>query len=168
MAKNDLGFTIPDGIAADMLIFTMIDKKLNVLLIERTDKIESGKALVGGFLDPNENLKQCAIRETKEEIHLDVSNEKLYLVGEYSNPDRDKRARVISIAYGTKLPYEKASQAYAGDDAANVVFVPAQDIIDNKVKLAFDHRNIVIDGIETMNLESYVKLDKIMDNQFER
>jgi myo-inositol-1(or 4)-monophosphatase len=59
-----------------------------------------GWALPGGFVDYGESLEQAAIREAKEETNLDIELE--YLLGCYSNPDRDPRFHTISTVFVAK------------------------------------------------------------------
>ena len=67
--------------------------------------------------------------------------EQLYTM---SQPDRDPRMRVIDIAYIALLPYDKAGEAKAGDDAKDVLWF--QITYENHtIKLQNKERNICIE-----------------------
>jgi len=72
--------------------------KLSLLLIKRGEHPYKGQwALPGGFLRETENLEETAIRELREETGVEKAYmEQLYT---FSEPRRDSRARVISVAY---------------------------------------------------------------------
>lgn len=164
MAKNDQGFIIPDGVASDVLFFTFKKGELNILLIERLNE-PKGFALPGGFLDPTENMAQCATREAKEEVGLDLKEEELTLVGVYSDPNRDPRARIISAAYGIKVPASELEKAQAGDDASSLRFVSVQEVIDEKIEMVFDHKKIIEDGVKVMKLEKFITFNQENTNE---
>lgn len=114
-----------------------------VLLIERGNEPYKGCwALPGGFLDMEETLEECAIRELEEETGLKVSIESIRQVGTYSRVNRDPRGRTISTAFiavvDSPLPVK------GQDDAARAEWFA----IDSLPPLAFDHANIIRDGID--------------------
>ena len=65
MKKFEYDFPRP-SIATDIAIFTIKNDVLSIVLIERKEE-PFGWALPGGFLRPDENLEDCARRETEEE-----------------------------------------------------------------------------------------------------
>jgi len=145
MARNDRGFTIPDGVASDIVILSKQGRE--VLLIERKND-PTGFALPGGFLDPNETLLECAVRELREETSLTVSKEQLTLVGVYSDPNRDPRARIISVAYVCSVEDEVLNRAASGDDAKGLKVVAVADILQDKVRTVFDHKQIITEAVK--------------------
>ena len=66
---------------------------------------------------------------------------KLFLVGIYSDPNRDPRGHICSVAFLTRAKHDKAS---AGDDAETVEWV----VNLRRLELAFDHRKIVADAFK--------------------
>jgi len=122
------------AVTVDIVIFTIIDGKLKVLLIERSD---NGKlAIPGGFVEINEDLDTAAKRELAEEAGVkDVFLEQLYTFGA---PDRDPRERIITVAYYSLVSPDKAIQA--GSDAKAVGWY---DVDIEEKKLAFDHYYIL-------------------------
>lgn len=107
-----------------------------IVLIERLNTPQ-GLALPGGFVDIGETVEQAVVREMKEEISLDVTIE--FLLGIYSDPQRDQRFHTVSIVYVCK-----AYGLPKGDDDAKEAFVyPIDDIPIEK--LVFDHAKIITD-----------------------
>lgn len=91
---------------------------LKTLLIKRKGHPYLGNwAFPGGFVDMNESTHQAAVRELKEEAGLgDIYLEQLYT---FSNPNRDPRMRVISVAYLALIPICPVA---AGDDAEDAAW----------------------------------------------
>lgn len=135
------------AVAVDLAIFTIKNDKLCALLIKRGGHPEKGKwALPGGFVNQDESVDEAAQRELAEETGL--KNMKYYLeqLKTYGSPNRDKRGYVVSIAYAALVP--NMEEPEAGDDAAEAKFVPVDEIFADGFELAFDHRQIIIDGLE--------------------
>lgn len=116
-----------------------------VLLVRRgNDPFKGCWALPGGFMEMDETIEHCAVRELEEETHLKVSEKDLRLIGVYSAPGRDPRGRTVTAAYAVsgKWIEESGKIAVAGDDAAEVRWWPLNAL----PPLAFDHAQIVSDG----------------------
>lgn len=117
----------------------IIDDENRVLLIRRLNPPFKGQfALPGGFVDIGETVEEAACREVLEETGLRL--EKLSLVGVYSDPSRDPRGHICSIAFLARV---KRIRATAGSDAAEAHWVRNPGRHD----LAFDHRKIVADAL---------------------
>jgi len=119
------------AVTTDCVIFGYDDMKLKVLLIERGREPYIGKwAFPGGFIQMEETVEQGALRELKEETGLSADYiEQLHC---FSDPQRDPRERVISIAF---LALVKISEVKGGDDAAKAQWFD----LDKIPQLAFDH-----------------------------
>lgn len=116
-----------------------------VLLVRRgNDPFKGCWALPGGFMEMDETIEHCAVRELEEETGLKVSEKDLRLIGVYSAPGRDPRGRTVTAAYAVsgKWIEESGKIAVAGDDAAEVRWWPLNAL----PPLAFDHAQIVSDG----------------------
>jgi len=124
------------SVTVDVVLFTIRDRRLQVLLIKRKIKPFANRyALPGGFVLQNESLDAAAVRELREETGVDrVYLEQLYSFGD---PRRDPRGRVITVAYYALVPNKQA--LHAGTDAAEAAWFSA----DALPPLAFDHRKIV-------------------------
>jgi 8-oxo-dGTP diphosphatase len=132
------------AVATDIAIFTLRMGALNVLLIERgAEPFKGAWALPGGFLQPDEELDQCARRELSEETGVDA--EVLAPFGNFSAPDRDPRERVISVAYLALLASDEL-RLEAQTDAAQACWFPLGQL----PRLAFDHDTILGRALEVL------------------
>ena len=104
-----------------------------VLLVKRRFP-PPGWALPGGFVDAGETVEQAVAREVREETALSLTNLRQFHT--YSDPSRDKRHHVVSVVFSAT----SAGTPQAGDDAAEAVFFPFDDLPD---EIAFDHREIL-------------------------
>ena len=113
----------------------IILKNGKILLIKRGNEPFKGKwALPGGFVEYGEKTEDAVVREVFEETGLKTKIKDL--VGVFSDPDRDPRGHVVSIAFFVQHIGGKLS---AGSDAqyAQSFQVPPKD-------LAFDHYDILL------------------------
>ncbi|HEV7949149.1 MAG TPA: NUDIX domain-containing protein, partial [Glaciihabitans sp.] len=85
-------------------------------------------------------------RELREEANLDASRLHLEQLGAYGLPDRDPRGRIVSVAYLAIAP--GLPEPVAGTDAAAASWKPVDEVLSGHLKLAFDHRQIITDGVE--------------------
>ncbi|MCM1110702.1 MAG: NUDIX hydrolase [Clostridium sp.] len=130
------------AVTTDCVIFGFDGSKLQVLLVERgVDPFKGKWALPGGFLKPDETADRGAMRELKEETGLDAAYIEQFHT--YSDPERDPRERVITIAY---LALVRLREVSGGDDAADARWFPVDDV----PQLAFDHDVILRDALRRM------------------
>jgi 8-oxo-dGTP diphosphatase len=125
------------AVTADCIIFGFDAGELKVLLIERGIEPFKGMwAIPGGFLQLEESTDDCAKRELYEETGLqNVFMEQLY---SFSDPARDPRGHVITIAYYALVKLSDYN-IKAGDDAKNAKWFG----ISKVPTLAFDHEQIL-------------------------
>jgi 8-oxo-dGTP diphosphatase len=85
-------------VAVDNCIFTVLEDRLHLLLIQMTKAPYTEMwALPGGLIQDDESLDAAAVRILYEETGVaEVYLEQLYTFG---RPDRDPAGRVVSIAY---------------------------------------------------------------------
>ena len=137
----------PVAVTVDMVIFTIHEESLHVLLIKRgTEPVRNAWALPGGFIKPDEDLDAAAARELAEETGITEEAAYLEQLGSYGSPKRDPRMRVVTVVYWAicaNLP-----PPVGGGDAAHAELVPVSMIEENKIKLAFDHDEIVRDAMK--------------------
>ncbi|MEU6376130.1 NUDIX domain-containing protein [Streptomyces sp. NPDC046909] len=134
----------PFAVTVDLAVLTVAEGALHVLLVERGQEPYTGHwALPGGFVRPDESAETAARRELAEETGLsDVSGLHLEQLRTYSEPDRDPRMRVVSVAFAALLP--DPPQPHGGTDAADARWAP----YDKARPLAFDHDRILADARE--------------------
>ena len=130
------------AVTTDCVIFGFDGSKLQVLLIERGIEPFKGKwAFPGGFLNMDETAGEGAMRELKEETGLE--NAYIEQFNTYSEPGRDPRERVITIAHYALV---RIQEVKGGDDAAKAQWFP----IDEVPQLAFDHDKILRDAMRKL------------------
>src|SRR5215211_1922451 len=71
--------------------------------------------------------------------------------GAYGDPGRAPRMNVVTVAYLAVL--RDVGPIVAGTDAAHAALVPASDVLEEKIELAFDHLRIVRDAVERVRVE---------------
>lgn len=126
-------------VTVDVILFS--DKKVipEILLIQRKNEPFKGKwAIPGGFIEMDESLEQAAVRELKEETGISISEDELEQLYTFGAPERDPRARVITVAYFVIINSEKVKPE-ADTDAADVNWFSCDDL----PPLAFDHQEII-------------------------
>ena len=123
------------AVTTDCVIFGYDGKELKVLLIERgIEPFKGCWAFPGGFLNMDEDALAGARRELKEETGLE--NAFIEQFHTFSEPDRDPRGRVITIAHYALV---KIQEVEGGDDAAQARWFPIGEV----PPLAFDHDRIL-------------------------
>lgn len=109
-----------------------------IVLIRRKNEPFAGEyALPGGFVELGERVEDACRREVKEETNLHL--DQVTLVGVYSDPARDPRGHIVSIAFAA---HANLAEMKGGDDAAQAEAV--SDWSDHSI--AFDHRRIIEDA----------------------
>lgn len=120
------------AVTVDVVIFSLVEDDLKLLLVRRDRPPFQGRwGIPGGFVYPDESLENAAARKLAEETGVkDVYLEQLYTFG---NPQRDPRARVITVAYFALLPYSIIRELDANARWFSMKRLPEQ---------AFDHGEI--------------------------
>ena len=105
------------SVTVDILVMTVLQRKLHLLLVRRSELPFLGKwALPGGFLKMDESAEEAAARIVLAKAGVSGAHlEQLYT---FSSVERDPRTRVLSIAYLATVPYGKLKFA-AGDSVDN-------------------------------------------------
>ena len=139
-ATNDAGYAAPIGLAADPVVFTLLDGRLSVLLARRLEEPQRGMfALPGGFVGAEESPEQTAERKLREKTG--VGSVHLEQLRTYAAPDRDPRGWLPSIAYLALVPPGALPDHTPADRDAS------WHLLDALPELALDHARIVDDGL---------------------
>lgn len=140
----------PVAVTADLVVLTVRQDELAVLTVRRARPPFAGRlALPGGFVRPGESLREAAARELTEETGLSGDAVHLEQLASYGDPGRDPRMRVVTVAYLALAPQLPVPRA--GSDAAEASWRPAARLLggtEPESELAFDHGQILADGIE--------------------
>ncbi len=92
--------------------------------------------LPGGIVEYGETVQEAVVRESREETGLDTRPD--FLVGVYSDPQRDPRGHIISLAFALEVV---GGELVSGSDAAGVSLLD----LDSLPEMGFDHNRIVED-----------------------
>lgn len=127
-------------VTVDVLLLAQ-SSSTEILLIQRANAPFDNKwALPGGFLEMEEDLKEGAKRELKEETGIDVLNLKQFKT--YGTPGRDPRGRTITVVFIGFL--DKTMDVKGMDDAKAAHWFD----IHNLPELAFDHALIIREALD--------------------
>ncbi|MEA3504559.1 MAG: NUDIX hydrolase [Bacteroidota bacterium] len=125
------------AVTTDAILFDNNLSEIKVLLIQRKNApYQDCWAFAGGFVDMDETVEACAVRELREETG--VSNVELKQFKTYSAVNRDPRGRTISVVFYGFCDLKKVSVS-AADDAKDVKWFQISDLPE----LAFDHLEIL-------------------------
>ncbi len=132
------------AVTADCVVFGLDEEGLKVLLIQRDLEPFAGQwALPGGFAAVGESMEETARRELEEETGLKgVFLEQLFT---FSEPDRDPREHVVTVAYYALVNLIE-HHVQAATDARSAAWFEIDDIPD----LAFDHNLILQTAYERL------------------
>lgn len=117
-----------------------VNKNNQVLLVKRASNIiRGGKySIPGGFLDRNENTREAALRELKEETGY--KGEILYLFYLNDSPLRPKEDRQnVDIIYAVEIIGGKEKQ----DKEVTNIHWFSQKEMPSEEDFAFDHKEII-------------------------
>ena len=121
----------------------------HILLVRRKTEPGKGKwALPGGFLNQNEFISACAVRELREETKIDVPAAVLDRCIKdshcFDHPKRSLRGRSITHAYLFVLDSNKPLPSVKGDDDAELaVWMPLNDLALHEENFFEDHLAII-------------------------
>ena len=136
MNTNYESYELP-GVTVDLVIFTVSEGLLKALLVKRAEEPFAGSwSIPGGFLRAGESLDEAAVRVMHDKTGVkEVYLEQLYTFGD---PDRDPRARVITVTYFALIPWKNLMQPVSSK-VVDVAWFPVDDL----PTLAFDHKKIM-------------------------
>lgn len=133
------------GIHVISAIFTIDSGIVKVLLIKRKNNpYKDMWSLVGGALYNNEEIEQGMKREIYEKSGISDIN--LYFSGIFSKVNRSPVMRMVAISYIGLIDSKRVNILKDTMKTSNADWVP----INNIPKLAYDHNEILIKALETL------------------
>ena len=135
-----MAFKLPE--TPKLAVDIVVNLKGSIVLIKRKFP-PLGFALPGGFVDVGETVENAAHRELKEETSLLARD--MRLIGVFSEPDRDPRGHVVSIAYVA----DAEGIPKAKDDAKELHIMTLSEAL--LTKMVIDHKNILIEAVRSFN-----------------
>ncbi|MBV8246900.1 MAG: NUDIX hydrolase [Comamonas sp.] len=136
----------------DVVIFTIFDKALKVLLVQRPthedDPFPGLWALPGGFVNVelDADLEACAARKLREKTG--VASPYLEQLGSWGGAARDPRGWSATHVYFALLPGHDLALA-KGANAADVDWFEVDELLAAP-SLAFDHGEILLAAVERL------------------
>lgn len=138
------------SVTVDMFCYCRENRSL--LMVKRGGHPFIGKwALPGGFLEPDETAEQAVRRELAEETG--VNADAIIQLRAFSDPHRDPRTRIVTVAYIAVL--DRLPDARAGDDAADAKWFALERNVTERTD---DGRNVTERGIITLRGEETLEI----------
>lgn len=142
----------PLHVAVDVTVFTVIERRLHALLLQRPyEPFEGAWALPGTFSRPDETLDESPRRALAEKAGITgVYLEQLATYDQPARPGapgRDPRGRVVSVAFLALVAAERLPDRDRGD----VRWWPVDGL---PRPLAFDHERILADGVQRLRAKT--------------
>lgn len=135
------------SVTVDLVILRFDGKNLQVLLVQRKRNPWRNKyALIGGFLNPNEDILTAGIRACLEETNFKIDLQQIKQLPAWTAPERDPRGWIITNPCVIQLNFNQPVKVHAGDDAAKVQWFD----INKLPELASDHEQILSYALETI------------------
>ena len=86
----------------------LLDSDLNLILLHKRDKNTTDNpnlwAFFGGNSEENENPIDTFTRELKEELGIEIDNDKIHPLRDYFNPDFNTHRNVFYAEFDSTLP----------------------------------------------------------------
>jgi 8-oxo-dGTP diphosphatase len=134
----------PVAVASDVAAFSIRNDALVVLAARRAQHPFKGRwALPGTFIEPGEDAYDAAVRAIT--LRTGIVPVHIEQIASYSEPDRDPRMRVLSVAYLALGPFR--GEIVAGYHSTEADWLPVHG---ESHEWAFDHKNILRDALERL------------------
>ncbi len=138
------------SVTVDMFCYCRENRSL--LMVKRGGHPFIGKwALPGGFLEPDETAEQAVRRELAEETG--VNADAIIQLRAFSDPHRDPRTRIVTVAYIAVL--DRLPDARAGDDAADAKWFALERNVTERTD---DGRSVTERGMITLRGEETLEI----------
>ncbi|MEF2279825.1 bifunctional nicotinamide-nucleotide adenylyltransferase/Nudix hydroxylase [Deinococcus sp. YIM 134068] len=126
----------------------VVTRSGHVLVVRRAGMPGRGRlAIPGGFLEQDETLLECAVREVHEETGLGEGVNlaaALRAQAVFDYPDRSQRGRTVTHAYHFDLGIGQLPVLRAASDAADAFWLPLSEAL-NQPELFFEDHHAIIE-----------------------
>lgn len=162
---NNLEYKILGVDNAVDIIAIMVDKEKNTIKIPIIDRKYAplGFALPGGFVEKGDSLIETAIKEFREELNHEITNDPIYITKFFEGKDEngvlyDKRGEVTTQGFVFEIPLN--SDIKAGSDASKFKYLEfnLNDDLEkvlmelNKLDFAMDrHKEILNESLSNID-----------------
>jgi 8-oxo-dGTP diphosphatase len=131
------------AVAVDLVVLAVRDGRLCALAGRRDASPYRGRlGLPGGFVADDEGLETAARRELAQ-TPVAVAGVHLEQLASYGEPGRDPRGRTVSVAWLAIAPLSAEPV-----EPAEGAWRPVDELLGGGRAFAFDHRQILRDGVE--------------------
>lgn len=147
---NDNNQIIETGMSCvDLVVLVRSGWGYKVLSIKRGKEPFKGMwANPGGNIDEGEKPIDAAVRELEEETGLKFPKEDFEYVGAFDKPWRDPRNQNC-VSHAFKIILNECPIVTAGDDATECTWNEVDHNGDMKIKMAFDHNEVIKKAVTT-------------------
>ena len=131
--------------SVDIVIFTIIDEKVNALITQRSDYPFKGHwAIPGGFIDisTDQNIEQTAKRKLKEKTGYGAPY--LEQLGAKGNDTRDPRGWSVTVTYFALVNPEEVTFS------TDTCWSPLDQNGEVSQQLAFDHSKLIQEAFQRL------------------
>lgn len=142
-------------VTVDSVLFTLHQRALCVLLVERANQPQKGRwGLPGGFVDMahDDSTRATALRKLTEKTG--VSPSWLEQLDTFSGPDRDPRGWSLTVAWFALIAWVDCEPHIASVSDAR--WVPVENLAD--YALAFDHGTIITAALRRLRQKTRYSL----------
>lgn len=105
-----------------------------------------------GYLDHNETLEECAVREVFEETGVTIPASAITLYNINSTPDGDKQDigfRYYTVLEGTTSDYKGSLKHMEKNEVESIMWLPIKYI--DEIEWAWNHKDIVLELVAKIN-----------------
>ncbi len=123
------------SVVCSAYVFAKVNNEVYILMTQRGPSQSSPGVwnVPGGFLDFDEDLEGCAIRETKEETGVDVEHLSLYNI----NSTPTGKLQHIIASYYTMLTLDElpavTNKFNEPDETSDIRWIPLKDVVRYKI-----------------------------------
>jgi len=145
---NDGRYCYPYKMASATATIVIGTSSGRILLARRSrdaDAFPEYLSLPGGFLNVGEEtIEKTIIRETFEELFLEIKEEDINLLYVGSKPGADPRyEQVVNVCYFCVIDESTIPSMRPNDDIDEILFINQEQVRDYSEKLAFNHKEIL-------------------------
>ena len=157
----------PLAVAADVVVFTVAERHLQLLLVRRGEHPARGRfALPGTFVRADEDLDEAARRALRDKVGVDAAVRQFRSFGRV---DRDPCMRIVSIGYTALLPGSRtAALVDEGHQLAPLRDGMWRAPTGRRLALPFDHDEIVAAALADLraHLDSHAWSYGLLEESF--
>lgn len=146
------------SVTADMVVYSFVDGEMKLVLIRRASHPCQHKlSLVGGFIRPDQDAYTTCQYQIYKEVGIDLPRHHIEQLVTVTNPIRDPRGWVMTVAHLVYLPSQALEHLQPGEDGRQPLVIDVdfkqrtcsyQGKLLTEADFAFDHYEIVQTSIK--------------------